>query len=75
MRGRGQRFYVAGFRSTKPGFAKMGESNFGGDPDTDASFIRSLGTALGDEVGILVDFGNGVCWDVEAAFSVTNLDA
>ena len=65
-------FFAAGFRSTKLGFAKKGESNIGGDPDTDVSFIRSLRRALGDDAGILVDIGNGVRWDVDTAISVAN---
>ncbi|MBC7476624.1 MAG: mandelate racemase/muconate lactonizing enzyme family protein, partial [Pseudorhodobacter sp.] len=65
-------FFAAGFRSTKLGFAKKGESNIGGDPDTDVSFIRALRSALGDEAGILVDIGNGVRWDVDTAISVAN---
>ena len=65
-------FFEAGFRSCKLGFAKKGESNIGGDPDTDVSFIRSLRTALGDEAEILVDIGNGVRWDADTAISVAN---
>ena len=65
-------FFAAGFRSTKLGFAKKGESNIGGDPDTDVSFIRALRKTLGDEAGILVDIGNGVRWDVDTAISVAN---
>jgi L-alanine-DL-glutamate epimerase-like enolase superfamily enzyme len=65
-------FFEAGFRSTKLGFAKKGESNIGGDPDTDVSFIRALRQALGDEAEILVDIGNGVRWDVDTAISVCN---
>jgi len=65
-------FFAAGFRSTKLGFAKKGESNIGGDPEVDVSFIRSLRRALGDEAGILVDIGNGVRWDVDTAISVAN---
>ncbi len=65
-------FFEAGFRSCKLGFAKKGESNIGGDPDTDVSFIRALREALGDEAEILVDIGNGVRWDVETAISVAN---
>lgn len=65
-------FFEAGFRSTKLGFAKKGESNIGGDPDTDVSFIRALRAALGDEAEILVDIGNGVRWDVDTAISVCN---
>ena len=65
-------FFAAGFRSCKLGFAKKGESDIGGDPDTDVSFIRALRGALGDEAGILVDIGNGVRWDVETAISVAN---
>ena len=65
-------FFEAGFRSTKLGFAKKGESNIGGDPDTDVSFIRALRDALGDEAEILVDIGNGVRRDVDTAISVCN---
>jgi L-alanine-DL-glutamate epimerase-like enolase superfamily enzyme len=65
-------FFAAGFRSTKLGFAKKGDSNIGGDPDTDVSFIRALRLALGDQAGILVDIGNGVRWDVDTAISVAN---
>ena len=65
-------FFEAGFRSCKLGFAKKGESNIGGDPDTDVSFIRALRAALGDEAEILVDIGNGVRWDVDTAISVAN---
>ncbi|MEO8241347.1 MAG: mandelate racemase/muconate lactonizing enzyme family protein [bacterium] len=65
-------FFAAGFRSTKLGFAKKGDSNIGGDPEVDVSFIRSLRRALGDEAGILVDIGNGVRWDVDTAISVAN---
>ena len=65
-------FFEAGFQSCKLGFAKKGESNIGGDPDTDVSFIRALRAALGDEASILVDIGNGVRWDVDTAISVAN---
>ena len=65
-------FFEAGFRSCKLGFAKKGESNIGGDPDTDVSFIRALRAALGDDAGILVDIGNGVRWDADTAISVAN---
>jgi L-alanine-DL-glutamate epimerase-like enolase superfamily enzyme len=65
-------FFAAGFRSTKLGFAKKGESNIGGNPDVDVSFIRALRSALGDEAGILVDIGNGVRWDTDTAISVAN---
>jgi len=65
-------FFAAGFRSTKLGFAKKGESNIGGDPDTDVSFIRALRGALGDDAGILVDIGNGVRWDADTAISVAH---
>jgi L-alanine-DL-glutamate epimerase-like enolase superfamily enzyme len=65
-------FFDAGFRSSKLGFAKKGESNIGGDPDTDVRFIRALREALGDEAEILVDIGNGVRWDVDTAISVCN---
>ena len=63
-------FFEAGFRSCKLGFAKKGESNIGGDPDTDVSFIRALRSALGDTAEILVDIGNGVRWDVDTSISV-----
>jgi L-alanine-DL-glutamate epimerase-like enolase superfamily enzyme len=63
-------FFAAGFRSCKLGFAKKGESNIGGDPDTDVSFIRSLRKTLGDKAEILVDIGNGVRWDVDTSISV-----
>ncbi|MXU65145.1 mandelate racemase/muconate lactonizing enzyme family protein [Oceanomicrobium pacificus] len=65
-------FFEAGFTSCKLGFAKKGESDIGGDPDTDVSFIRALRAALGDEAEILVDIGNGVRWDVDTAISVAN---
>src|SRR3989338_5149014 len=65
-------FFAAGFRSTKLGFAKKGESNIGGNPDVDVSFIRALRSALGPDAGILVDIGNGVRWDVDTAISVAN---
>lgn len=65
-------FFEAGFRSCKLGFAKKGESDIGGDPDTDVSFIRALRHALGDKAEILVDIGNGVRWDVNTAIAVAN---
>jgi len=65
-------FFEAGFRSCKLGFAKKGDSDIGGDPDTDVSFIRSLRAALGGDAAILVDIGNGVRWDVDTAISVAN---
>ena len=65
-------FFEAGFRSCKLGFAKKGDSNIGGDPDTDVSFIRSLRKELGDEAEILVDIGNGVRWDADTAIDVAN---
>ena len=65
-------FFEAGFRSCKLGFAKRGESDIGGDPDTDVSFIRSLRRELGDDAQILVDIGNGVRWDVDTAIDVAN---
>ena len=65
-------FFAAGFRSTKLGFAKKGESDIGGDPDRDVGFVRALRAALGPDAGILIDIGNGVRWDVETAISVGN---
>jgi L-alanine-DL-glutamate epimerase-like enolase superfamily enzyme len=65
-------FFEAGFRSTKLGFAKKGESNIGGDPDIDVHFIKELRAALGDNAEILVDIGNGVRWDVKTATDVAN---
>lgn len=65
-------FFEAGFRSCKLGFAKKGESDIGGDPDTDVSFIRALRQALGEKAEILVDIGNGVRWDADTAISVAN---
>jgi L-alanine-DL-glutamate epimerase-like enolase superfamily enzyme len=65
-------FFDAGFRSCKLGFAKKGDSDIGGDPETDVSFIRSLRGALGDDAAILVDIGNGVRWDVDTAIDVAN---
>jgi L-alanine-DL-glutamate epimerase-like enolase superfamily enzyme len=63
-------YFEAGFRSCKLGFAKKGESNIGGDPDTDVGFIKALRGALGDAAEILVDIGNGVRWDVDTSISV-----
>ena len=63
-------FFEAGFRSCKLGFAKKGESNIGGDPDADVSFIKALRSALGDSAEILVDIGNGVRWDAATSISV-----
>jgi len=65
-------FFEAGFRSTKLGFAKKGESNIGGDPDVDVHFVKELRAALGDEAEILIDIGNGVRWDVATAIDVAN---
>ncbi len=65
-------FFEAGFHSCKLGFAKKGESNIGGDPDTDVHFIKTLRAALGDKAEILVDIGNGVRWDADTAIDVAN---
>lgn len=65
-------FFAAGFRSTKLGFAKKGESDIGGDPDVDVHFVRSLREALGDAADILIDIGNGVRWDTSTAILVAN---
>jgi L-alanine-DL-glutamate epimerase-like enolase superfamily enzyme len=65
-------FFAAGFRSTKLGFAKKGESDIGGNPDTDVRFVAALRRALGDDAGILIDIGNGVRWDADTAISVAN---
>ena len=58
------------FWSCKLGFAKKGESNSSGDPETDLAFIRALRSALGDAAKILVDIGNGMRWDMAASISV-----
>ncbi len=65
-------FFATGFRSTKLGFAKKGESDIGGDPDRDVEFVRTLRAVLGRDASILIDIGNGVRWDVETAISVGN---
>lgn len=65
-------FFEAGFRSTKLGFAKKGESDIGGNPETDVHFVKELRAALGDEAEILIDIGNGVRWDVATAINVAN---
>ncbi|MBL1242576.1 MAG: mandelate racemase/muconate lactonizing enzyme family protein [OCS116 cluster bacterium] len=65
-------FFEFGFKSTKLGFAKKGDSHIGDDPDTDVRFIKNLRKALGDDAEILVDIGNGVRWDVDTAIDVAN---
>ncbi|MBL4813698.1 MAG: mandelate racemase/muconate lactonizing enzyme family protein [Rhodobacteraceae bacterium] len=65
-------FFEAGFRSTKLGFAKKGESDIGGNPDIDVHFVKELRAALGDKAEILIDIGNGVRWDVRTAIDVAN---
>jgi len=65
-------FFEAGFRSTKLGFAKKGDSNIGGDPDVDVHFVKELRSALGDDAEILIDIGNGVRWDVATSIDVAN---
>lgn len=65
-------FFEAGFRSTKLGFAKKGDSNIGGDPDVDVHFVKELRLALGDDAEILIDIGNGVRWDVATSIDVAN---
>ena len=52
-------FFAAGFRSCKLGFAKKGESNIGGDPDTDVSFIRVVAAGSGRQGR---DFGRYRQW-------------
>ena len=65
-------FFEAGFRSTKLGFAKKGESNIGGDPEVDVHFVKELRSALGDDAEILIDIGNGVRWNVATSIDVAN---
>lgn len=65
-------FFEDGFKSCKLGFAKKGDSNIGGDPDIDVSFVKALRAALGNEAEILIDIGNGVHWSVDTAISVAN---
>lgn len=60
-----------GFRSVKLGFGKPGQSKVGKDPDHDVLFIRELRAALGPNVEIMVDVGNGVTWDVATAIKTT----
>ena len=65
-------FFEAGFRSTKLGFAKKGDSNIGGNPNVDVHFVKELRSALGDDAEILIDIGNGVRWDVATSIDVAN---
>ncbi|MDE0969007.1 MAG: mandelate racemase/muconate lactonizing enzyme family protein [Octadecabacter sp.] len=65
-------FFEAGFRSTKLGFAKKGDSNIGGNPNVDVHFVKELRAALGDDAEILIDIGNGVRWDVATSIDVAN---
>jgi L-alanine-DL-glutamate epimerase-like enolase superfamily enzyme len=65
-------FFEDGFRSTKLGFAKKGESNIGGDPEVDVHFVKELRSALGDDAEILIDIGNGVRWNVATSIDVAN---
>ena len=65
-------FFEAGFRSTKLGFAKKGDSNIGGNPNVDVHFVKELRAALGDDAEILIDIGNGVRWDIATSIDVAN---
>jgi len=64
-------FKEAGFPSVKLGFGKRGLSKIGKDPRYDVEFIKEVRRAVGPDMAIMVDIGNGVRWDAPTAIRTT----
>ncbi len=54
-----------GYAFIKFGFAKKGQAGLGRDPEYDLAFVREVSSAVGPTVQLVVDFGNGVRYDVD----------
>jgi len=52
-----------GYRFIKTGFGKKGDAQLGRFPLRDIEFVRELRSAVGDDIGLIVDFGKGVRYD------------
>jgi L-alanine-DL-glutamate epimerase-like enolase superfamily enzyme len=59
-------FVEQGFKGVKVGFSeRSGELGF--KPDRDVEFVRVLRAAIGPEADIMIDRGQGMVWDFDAA--------
>ncbi len=56
-----------GYTALKVGFGKRGEARLGVDPKRDIEYVRAVREAIGDNVDLMIDIGNGVKWDTAHA--------
>jgi L-alanine-DL-glutamate epimerase-like enolase superfamily enzyme len=56
-----------GYTALKVGFGKRGEARLGMDPARDVAFVEAAREAIGPNVDLMVDIGNGVKWDTAHA--------
>src|SRR5438552_2363259 len=50
-----------------PGSGKRGEARLGVEPKRDIAFVQAAREAIGDDVELMIDIGNGVKWDTAHA--------
>lgn len=60
-------FARRGFPSMKLGLGKKGLSGLGGDVERDIAFVHAVRAAIGPDVELIIDIGNGVSWNVATA--------
>ena len=56
-----------GYTALKVGFGKRGEARLGVDPKRDVAFVQAVREAIGPNVDLMLDIGNGVRWDTAHA--------
>jgi len=56
-----------GYTALKVGFGKRGEARLGVDPMRDIAFVQAAREAIGPNVDLMVDIGNGLRWDTAHA--------
>ena len=61
------RYAAQGYTALKVGFGKRGEARLGVVPKRDVEFVRAAREAIGDDVDLMIDIGNGVRWDTSQA--------
>ena len=56
-----------GYTALKVGFGKRGAAGLGVAPERDIAFVQAAREAIGPNVDLMVDIGNGVRWDTSHA--------
>ena len=65
-------YAALGYTALKIGFGKRGEARLGVDPKRDIAFVQAAREAIGGDVDLMLDVGNGVKWDTAHAIRMAH---